>query len=101
MREVGIPCRGPIEKNSAFLFYREAFCYFKEAKLFHYIFLKTCAVTCEVIQLLYSNECTRDQCPFNGQMRTGTGPALVYNNGIRLNAKYPMIEHRSHAILYI
>ena len=32
---------------------------------------------CEVIQLLYSNECTRDQYPFNGQMRTGTGPALV------------------------
>ena len=62
----------------AFLFYREAFCYFQEAKLFHYIFLKTCAVMCEVIQLLYSNECTRDQYPFNGQMRTGTGPALVY-----------------------
>ena len=32
---------------------------------------------CEVIQLLYSNECTRDQYPFNVQMRTGTGPALV------------------------
>ena len=30
---------------------------------------------CEVIQLLYANECTRDQYPFNGQMRTGTGPA--------------------------
>ena len=58
---------------SAFLFYREAFCYFQEAKLFHYIFLKKCAVMCEVIQLLYSN----DQYPFNGQMRTGTGPALV------------------------
>ena len=24
-----------------------------------------------------SNECTRDQCIFNGQIRTGTGPALV------------------------
>ena len=66
-----------VENNStvfsAFLFYREAFCYFQEAKLFHYIFLKTCAVMREVIQLLYSN----DQYPFNGQMRTGTGPALV------------------------
>ena len=27
-----------------------------------------------------SNECTRDQYPFNGQMRTGTGPALVIPN---------------------
>ena len=35
-------------------------------------FLKECAVMCEVIQLLYSNECTRDQYPFNGQMRTST-----------------------------
>ena len=26
-----------------------------------------------------SNECTRDQYPFNGQMRTGTGPTLVYS----------------------
>ena len=65
---------------SAFLFYREAFCYFQEAKLFHYIFLKTCAVMCEVIQLLYSNECTRDQYPFNGQMRTDMDPALVFLN---------------------
>ena len=32
---------------------------------------------CEVVQLLYSNEGTRDQYSFNGQMRTGTGPALV------------------------
>ena len=32
----------------------------------------------EVIQLLYSNECTRDQHPFNGQMRAGT--TLVNNN---------------------
>ena len=38
---------------SAFLFYREACCYFQEAELFHYIFLKTCAVMCEVIQLVY------------------------------------------------
>ena len=48
MREVGVSRRGPIEKNSAvfsaFLFYREEFCYFQEAKLFHCIFLKTCAV---------------------------------------------------------
>ena len=35
---------------------------------------------CEVIQLLYSNECTRDQYSFNEQMRTGTGPALVVGN---------------------
>ena len=27
-----------------------------------------------------SHECTRDQYPFNGQMRTGTGPALVNIN---------------------
>ena len=33
---------------------------------------------CEVIQLLYSNECTRNQYPFNGQMRTDT--ALVHYN---------------------
>ena len=33
--------------------YREAFCYFQEAKLFDYIFLKTCAVMCAVIQLFY------------------------------------------------
>ena len=26
---------------SAFVFYTEAFCYFQEANLFHYIFLKT------------------------------------------------------------
>ena len=54
-----------IEKNvPVFLhFYFGAFCYFLEAKLFHYIFLKMCM--CEVIQLLYSN----DQYPFNGQMR--------------------------------
>ena len=40
-------------------------------------FLKEVRCTmCEVIQLLYSNECTRDQYPFNGQMHTGT--ALVY-----------------------
>ena len=26
------------------LFYREGFCYFQEAKLFHYIFLQSCAV---------------------------------------------------------
>ena len=82
MRDVGVSHRGPIEINSAFfsafLFYREAFCYFQEAKLFHYIFLKTCSVMCEVSQLLYSNECTRDQYSFNGKMRTGTGPALVY-----------------------
>ena len=36
---------------------------------------------CEVIQLLYSYECTRDQYPFNGQMRTGT--ALVSVNARR------------------
>ena len=86
MREVSISRRGPIKQNSAvfsaFLFYREAFCYFQEANLFHYIFLKTYAVMCEVIQLLYSNECTRDQDPFNGKMRTGTGPALV--RGIKM-----------------
>ena len=35
---------------------------------------------CEVIQLLYSNECTRDKYPFNGQMRTGTA-LVVYNDG--------------------
>ena len=28
-----------------------------------------------------SHECTRDQYPFNEQMRTGTGPALV-NRGV-------------------
>ena len=39
--------------------------------------LKTSAVMREVIQLLYSNECIRDQYPFNGKMHTGTGPALV------------------------
>ena len=32
---------------------------------------------CEFIQLLYSNEYTSDQYSFNGQMRTGTGTALV------------------------
>ena len=31
----------------------EAFCYFQEAKLCDYIFLKTCIVVCEIIQLLY------------------------------------------------
>ena len=69
MREVSVSRRGPIDKNSAvfsaFLFYQEAFFYFQEAKLFNYIFLNMCAVMCEVIQLLYSN----DQYPFNGQMR--------------------------------
>ena len=35
---------------------------------------------CEVIPLLYSNVCTRYHYPFNGQMRTGTGPALVTCN---------------------
>ena len=79
MREVGVSHRGPIEKKSSvfvcILFYREAFCHFQEAKLCHYMFLKTCAVMCEVIQLLYSND--QLAYPFNGQMRTGTGPALV------------------------
>ena len=28
-----------------------------------------------------SHECTRDQYPFNGQMRTGTGTSLIYKNG--------------------
>ena len=70
----GIGSRKKIFCFFCILFYREAFCYFQEAKLFHYIFLKTCAVMCEVIQLLYSN----DQYPFNGQMHTGTGSALVF-----------------------
>ena len=56
---------------SAFCILFSAFCYFQEPKLFHYIFLKTCAVRCEVIQLLYSY----DQYPLNGQMHTGTGSA--------------------------
>ena len=77
MREVGVSHRG---RNTIFcffciLFYREAFCYFQEAKLFHYIFLKTCAVMCEVIQLLYSKCNGQDQ--LNGQMHTGTCSALV------------------------
>ena len=73
MREVGVSHRGRKKIFCFFciLFYREAFCYFQGAKLFHYIVLKTCTVMCEVIQLLYSN----DQYPFNGQMHTGTGSA--------------------------
>ena len=42
-----------------------------------YMFLKMCAVMCELIQLLYSNECTHDQYPFNGRIGTGTGTTLV------------------------
>ena len=38
---------------------------FSRSKIISLHFLKACAVMCEVIQLLYSN----DQYPFNGQMR--------------------------------
>ena len=38
------------------------------------------AVMGEIIQLLYSNECTRDQYPFNGQMRTSAVESLVYDH---------------------
>ena len=55
MPEVDSSRRRQIKKNSgvfsAFLFYREAFCYFQEAKLFQYIFLKTCAVMCYVARM--------------------------------------------------
>ena len=77
MPEVGVSRRGPIEKNcavlSAFLFYREAFCYFQEAKLFHYIFLKTCAVMC-VKSFSFCTQMTSThssgKCAFHRRWRT-------------------------------
>ena len=58
--------------------------------VYNYIFLKTWAVMCDVIQLLYSNACTRDQYPFNGQMRTGTGMHYTSRPNMQVTTVIPM-----------
>ena len=74
---------------------------FPTSSFYNYIFLKTCTVMCEVIQLLYSNECTHDQYPFNAQMRTGT--ALVPSmddktNPVRFFTSFPLLNYPAKMI---